>query len=96
MPIESGASTVWRLRQVSPIITNRPGSWHTWRTMPKSDSDRHPLMPLSSRFGDLHRPRPNRAVVPVRTDRELQQGAWFGVPSSLEAHSRNGTDSVKL
>jgi len=38
---------------VSNIITNRPGSWHTWRTMPTSDSDRHPLMPLSIRFGAL-------------------------------------------
>src|SRR3954454_5860519 len=30
--------------------------------MPKSDSERHALMPLSSRFGHLLRPRPNRAV----------------------------------
>ena len=34
------------------------------RTMPNSDSERQPLMPLSSRFGVLHRPRPNRSVVP--------------------------------
>src|SRR3954469_2363305 len=63
--------------------------------MPKSDSDRHALMPLSSRFGHLLRPRPNRAVArhsalvnpdPVAQAPSARRGLLVDVAPSRREH----------